>query len=196
MVADDRRRSPPGIVWSWPTASSALWAVASGLRGPRTFAGLNRSMYRITCPSRARLHARSRVLAHASWPDVPDNRPLSDACACRVRPGRGDRASNIFVWVLAGLAGGPRGRPGCGDDDLAVVATPRPSSDGSRGGRDGHVLGQRQSPGDTCTLAVAMLCSADDGRGAVWHFGAAPVPAAAWVTGVQQLLALRCGNGG
>ena len=41
MVADDRRRSPPGIVWSRPTARSALWAVASGLRGPRTLAGLN-----------------------------------------------------------------------------------------------------------------------------------------------------------
>src|SRR2546423_11962262 len=78
MDTDDRRRSPPGIVWSWLTARSALWAVASGLRGPRTFAGLNRSMYRITCPSRARLHARSQVLAHASWPDIPDNRPLSD----------------------------------------------------------------------------------------------------------------------
>ena len=39
-------------------------SLSSGLRGARTFAAaLPKPMYRITCPSRTRLHARSQVLA-------------------------------------------------------------------------------------------------------------------------------------
>jgi hypothetical protein len=54
-----------------------------------------------------------------------------------VRAGRGHRASHNFVRVLEGLAGRPRRRPCCGDGDLAVTATPR-TTDGTRGGRNGH----------------------------------------------------------
>ena len=57
--------SPFWIVGSWPTVRSAPWTV-DGVRlvRARTFAAaLPRPMYRITCPSRTRLHARSQVLA-------------------------------------------------------------------------------------------------------------------------------------
>ena len=66
-------------------ARSALWPwMAAGLTRIEDLAALHRPMYHITCPSRARPHARSQVLARLSQSDVPDNRPLSGAFAGRV----------------------------------------------------------------------------------------------------------------
>src|SRR5690348_1680360 len=78
----------------------------------------------------------------SSSADVPDNRPLSDGYAARLWPPRVEE-----FRMGSGGAGWRTAMPaGCGGDELAVTATTRANSDGSRRGRNGHVLGQRQSP--------------------------------------------------
>src|SRR5690349_3378607 len=84
MIVDAVRLRLSGANSPQPDRRSGPWRPA--YVGPPTFAGLNRLMYRITCPSRARLHARSQVLAHAPWPDTPDNRPLSNGSGGRLWP--------------------------------------------------------------------------------------------------------------
>jgi hypothetical protein len=90
--------------------------MASGLRGAFTDA-LPRPMYRITCPSRARLHARSQVLAmhRGLMHRITGHYPI-------VFSGRS------FPEAERQLAYGPREHqlvggdvcPGCSDDDTAA----------------------------------------------------------------------------
>ena len=83
-----RRRAPARYMFTLPECSKLVWgqALAQGqisavdrgwcLRGAAT-AALPRPIYRITCPSRARLSRSFPGPRQASWLDVPDNRPLS-----------------------------------------------------------------------------------------------------------------------
>src|SRR5690242_5946055 len=96
MIIDAIRRGLPGA-GPQPDRRCGPWRL--DYAGP-DFAGPNRPMYRITCPSRARLHARSQVLAHAPWPDVPDNRPLSGGYA-RSAVAAGHRRAVCGRWPKA-----------------------------------------------------------------------------------------------
>ena len=60
MFTLPERGSPSGIVGSWPTVRlDRGWRLACPVPSPP----LPRPIYRVTCPSRTQLHARSQVLA-------------------------------------------------------------------------------------------------------------------------------------
>ncbi len=108
---------PSGVVMIWPTVRSAPWIVDGVcLRGARAFAAdLPRPIYRITCPSRIGLDARSQVLVddfgvRGGGRDIVADHKVTFPIVCFLGPGvAGEDAQDLagslepVLYVLFGL---------------------------------------------------------------------------------------------
>src|ERR1035441_711624 len=107
--------SSSGIVGRWLTVRSAPWTV-DGVWLARCPHLRRRSSSADVPDNVPESHTAGRPFPgprHASWPDVPDNRPLSDGSAGRPGP-QGIEGSDIAVHEPFPPL------PGCSDDDVDV----------------------------------------------------------------------------